>query len=112
MFLSVIIPAYNEEKRLPETLKKVKDYLSRQNYQHEVLVVDDGSVDQTPQGVGRLIQDWPEFKIIGYQPDDFLISPDLWFKIIHPDDRSSVAQVTQQMIKNKEKKIFFKERSQ
>ena len=41
-------------------------------------------------------------KIIGYQPDDFLISPDLWFKIIHPDDRSSVAQVTQQMIKNKE----------
>ena len=41
-------------------------------------------------------------KIIGYQPDDFLISPDLWFKILHPDDRSSVAQVTQQMIKNKE----------
>ncbi len=41
-------------------------------------------------------------KIIGYQPDDFLISPDLWFKIIHPDDRSSVAQITQQMIKNKD----------
>ncbi len=53
------------------------------------------------EGVVELVSSQIE-KIIGYQPDDFLISPELWFKIIHPDDRSSVAQVTQQMIKNKE----------
>jgi len=69
MFLSVIIPAYNEEKRLPETLKKVRDYLNRQKYTYEVYVVDDGSKDRTPQRVEVLLKDWPEFKIIGYQPN-------------------------------------------
>jgi dolichyl-phosphate beta-glucosyltransferase len=46
-YLSIVIPAYNEEQRLPETLAKVCSYLSRQPYQAEVLVVDDGSADRT-----------------------------------------------------------------
>jgi len=45
--LSVIIPAYNEECRLPETLQHVIRYLSAQPYRSEVLVVDDGSADGT-----------------------------------------------------------------
>lgn len=45
--LSVVIPAYNEEKRIPETLVDVLRYLSRQGYRSEVLVVDDGSHDRT-----------------------------------------------------------------
>ncbi len=47
MFLSVIIPAYNEEKRISKTLLGVDEYLSRQNYEYEILVVDDGSKDGT-----------------------------------------------------------------
>jgi dolichyl-phosphate beta-glucosyltransferase len=47
VYLSVIIPAYNEEKRLPETLKSVIAFLQKQNYSSEVLVVDDGSKDKT-----------------------------------------------------------------
>jgi dolichyl-phosphate beta-glucosyltransferase len=45
--LSVIIPAYNEEQRLPATLEDVLHYLSAQRYRSEVLVVDDGSSDGT-----------------------------------------------------------------
>jgi glycosyltransferase involved in cell wall biosynthesis len=46
-FLSIIIPAYNEEARIVDTLRQVTAYLSSQPYSWEVLVVDDGSTDGT-----------------------------------------------------------------
>ncbi len=46
-FLSVVIPAYNEEKRLGPTLARIKEYLAAQDYSSEVLVVDNGSQDRT-----------------------------------------------------------------
>jgi len=46
-YLSLIIPAYNEGRRLGETLRIVTAYLHRQPYSWEVLVVDDGSNDGT-----------------------------------------------------------------
>jgi dolichyl-phosphate beta-glucosyltransferase len=45
--LSVIIPAYNEEVRLPQTLRSVIEYLKAQPYSAEILVVNDGSTDGT-----------------------------------------------------------------
>jgi dolichyl-phosphate beta-glucosyltransferase len=48
-FLSIVIPAYNEERRLPATLNSVMSYLTRQAYSSEVLVVDDGSSDRTAE---------------------------------------------------------------
>lgn len=47
IFLSVVIPAYNEQDRLPHTLKAVVAYLTKQTYTWEVLVVNDGSKDKT-----------------------------------------------------------------
>lgn len=47
IFLSVVIPAYNEETRLPKTMASVLEYLRRQSYEWEVVVVDDGSRDKT-----------------------------------------------------------------
>jgi dolichyl-phosphate beta-glucosyltransferase len=49
--LSVVIPAYNEENRLPRTLDDVLRYLQGQSYRAEVLVVDDGSTDATARVV-------------------------------------------------------------
>ncbi len=55
-FLSIIIPAYNEEKRILGTLEQVIAFLSQQNYSYEVLVVENGSSDRTlaiTQEIGR-----------------------------------------------------------
>lgn len=46
-YLSVVIPAYNEERLLPDTLQRVSEFLRQQSYQSELLVVDDGSEDRT-----------------------------------------------------------------
>jgi dolichyl-phosphate beta-glucosyltransferase len=46
--LSIIIPAFNEQKRLPATLGRVREYLAASNWEFaEIVVVDDGSVDAT-----------------------------------------------------------------
>lgn len=46
--ISVIIPAYNESDRLPATLEKIRAYFESRRERVEVLVVDDGSKDNTP----------------------------------------------------------------
>ncbi len=46
-FLSVVIPAYNEENRLGPTLTRLQQYLANQSYTSEVLVVDNASKDRT-----------------------------------------------------------------
>lgn len=54
MYLSVIIPAYNEERRIVKTLKSVHDFLKMQSYEYEILVVNDGSKDGTAEIVDSL----------------------------------------------------------
>lgn len=46
-FLSIVIPAYNEEQRLPHTLEAIGAYLAHQPFAAEVIVADDGSSDAT-----------------------------------------------------------------
>jgi len=53
-FLSVVIPAYNEAQRLPVTLKDVSKYLSKVDHTYEIVVVDDGSTDETVAVVQEL----------------------------------------------------------
>lgn len=55
IFLSIIIPAYNEERRLPPSLEKVVAFLQRQAYKSEVLVVENGSTDRTREVVQAFI---------------------------------------------------------
>ncbi|MDO8490614.1 MAG: glycosyltransferase family 2 protein, partial [Dehalococcoidia bacterium] len=47
-FLSIVIPAFNEQSRLRQTLATAVSYLEQQPYSWEILVVDDGSTDDTP----------------------------------------------------------------
>ena len=54
MYLSVIVPAYNEEKRITNTLLEIGQYLSQQNFDYEIIVVNDGSEDKTTEVVENL----------------------------------------------------------
>ena len=67
IYLSVIIPAYNEEERLPATLEKVEGYLSRQGYSYEIVVVSDGSTDRTPDIVRERMEENKHLKLIEFK---------------------------------------------
>ena len=53
-FLSVIIPSYNESHRLPKTLIDIDKHLSKVDYHYEILVVNDGSKDNTGEVVKKM----------------------------------------------------------
>jgi dolichyl-phosphate beta-glucosyltransferase len=67
--LSIIVPAYNEAARLEETLRGVVDYLRQNRPQAEVIVVDDGSSDQTAELARRAFQDSGDLRtsVISYK---------------------------------------------
>lgn len=46
-YISIVIPAFNEEKNIGQTLKYLKNFLTTQNFNYEIIVVDDGSQDNT-----------------------------------------------------------------
>lgn len=62
MHLSVIIPAYNEAKRITNTLISIRDFLSKQSFGWEVLIVSDGSKDNTVEIVNEFASQNPKFR--------------------------------------------------
>jgi dolichyl-phosphate beta-glucosyltransferase len=62
-WLSVIIPALNEEGRLPATLDKIRAYLARQAFTHDVWVVDNGSTDRTAELVREYARSYPALRL-------------------------------------------------
>jgi dolichyl-phosphate beta-glucosyltransferase len=67
--ISIIIAAFNEEKRIIPSLLKIKEYLTKQDLPYEIIVVDDGSTDGTHAVVTDLIKDIPYLKVIHYAPN-------------------------------------------
>ncbi|HLW43340.1 MAG TPA: dolichyl-phosphate beta-glucosyltransferase [Candidatus Acidoferrales bacterium] len=62
--LTIVIPAYNEERRLPRTLECVRGYLRDERAGTEVIVVDDGSSDGTAELVERMRAEMPELRLV------------------------------------------------
>ncbi|MGB3905569.1 MAG: dolichyl-phosphate beta-glucosyltransferase [Anaerolineae bacterium] len=62
--LSIVVPAYNEERRLPETLPRIVAFLQAQDYPGEVIVVDDGSTDGTASVVEDMAAELPFVTLI------------------------------------------------
>lgn len=63
-FLSIVIPAYNEEVRITQTLETLVDYLQRQSYSWEVVVADDGSEDATASLIEAAANQHPGIRLV------------------------------------------------
>jgi dolichyl-phosphate beta-glucosyltransferase len=62
--LSLVVPAYNEALRLPASLVRMREYLDAGGEAYEVIVVDDGSSDDTVGVAERVAQEWPELAVL------------------------------------------------
>lgn len=71
MDLSIVIPAYNEERRINSTLQDIKTFLGnwKECPQREIIVVSDGSTDKTCDVVEAFKKDLPEIRIVDYTPN-------------------------------------------
>ena len=67
--LSIVVPAYNEEARLPPTLDRLHAFLSAQPLRYEIVVVDDGSKDKTCEVVEEAMTRIPHLRLVRQLPN-------------------------------------------
>jgi len=65
--ISVVIPAKNEEFRLPRFLQSLMAYCQKSRYRYELIVVDDGSSDKTSEVVLNLKKSFPSLVLIRFE---------------------------------------------
>jgi glycosyltransferase involved in cell wall biosynthesis len=68
-YLSVVMPAYNEASRIGASLEKVVEYLRTRNFPAELLVVDDGSSDDTPAILEEAAQRFSALRVLRHEPN-------------------------------------------
>lgn len=69
LYLSIVIPAYNEEENISSTLQDIAQYLKTKNYLYEVIVADDGSNDKTAELAAFEGKVFPRFNLIRHSPN-------------------------------------------
>ncbi len=67
--LSVVMPCYNEARRLPPTLEHTLDYLRQCGADYEIIVVDDGSADETAGAAHAVAARDARVRVIRYTPN-------------------------------------------
>src|ERR1017187_10151610 len=65
--ISIIIPAKDEQERLPPFLRTVIDYCHKSSHSYEIIVVDDGSKDQTVNATLSFQKEFPSLKVISLE---------------------------------------------
>jgi glycosyltransferase involved in cell wall biosynthesis len=63
--LSVVVPAYNEEERLPQTLRRFQEYFTEKSRSYEIIVVVDGHTNRTRDVLPNLQKEIAGLKVVG-----------------------------------------------
>ena len=69
IFLSLVFPAYNEEKRLPPALEKTVNYFSSLDMKYEIIIVNDGSKDRTLELIKNEIKKYANLENLKNRPE-------------------------------------------
>ena len=62
--ISIVVPAFNERERIPATFERLREYLDRSGEEYEVIVADDGSVDDTVTYAESVAAGWPQLSVL------------------------------------------------
>ncbi|HEV7677730.1 MAG TPA: dolichyl-phosphate beta-glucosyltransferase [Candidatus Dormibacteraeota bacterium] len=65
--LSIVVPAYNESGRLPASLRRIREHFDAAGEDYEVIVVDDGSSDETHATSTALAAGWPQLTVLRFE---------------------------------------------
>src|SRR5690242_13060275 len=63
-YISLVVPAYNEQESIPTLLERSRASLEKTGRPYEVIIVDDGSTDQTPQLLAQAMTKSPWLRVI------------------------------------------------
>jgi dolichyl-phosphate beta-glucosyltransferase len=69
LFLSIVIPAYNEEGRIGRTIEQIENYFKSRKIKGEIIVVNDGSQDKTKKIVKEKIKKIKNLKLVNLNPN-------------------------------------------
>ena len=67
--LSIVIPAYNESLRIGNTLEQIRKYCESKPYPTELIIVDDGSTDSTPEVLSEFQRSYPGARVLRNEPN-------------------------------------------
>ena len=67
MKLSLIVPLYNEEENLENNIKLFYDYFKKQDFNFEIILINDGSKDKTGTIAAKLESNLPEIRLYSYE---------------------------------------------
>ena len=67
VFLSLVVPVYNQENEVKNCIRKIKEILDNTKFKYELIVVNDGSTDDTLKQLRDIKNSFPNLKIISYQ---------------------------------------------
>ena len=68
--LSVIVPAYNEAGSIAETIRNIEEALSRYEFGHELIIVDDGSTDETFDRASSVAKTITGVRVLSYRDNN------------------------------------------